>query len=821
LRRLAALLTSLTLVLLTGIPADGQEQINPLDPVLDFFQDEANEAYVAQFLKPPVEGISHVIDPPMDFGHSTGSAPGYTPDHIDITQTWAVGFDPGEINLFGPTSENGFWPPMGMNEVMPPNFPPFHTFTGDEEHDGTQFDDGATLFGFFLADTPPVEVKGRCEYVVWINDASRGPTWINRPSFPDDPAGGTNVAFGLGINPNGFTSTFALELQKGSGFIPNFETDIRSFITPNYVGLFVPDSQIGSLEGVNFYTFCVEDGFSFAAEDTGSDQTGLIEMTTEDLGQMVVETEVVVTEAPTTTPPPPPTTQAETTTQETSTADTVASEQPVLISEDSAGFPWWLVALGGFSLAMLGFWLFLNGDPCKKLLETWQAAQKACDEAQEKADDAADECEEADLDLEDLEEERKEACKAWPPACWSTDEGAWVQDEHGNRITSRDLHMKRMALGEVWADYKADKLSAREVEAKWKEMDTPEFREEMRETDEAFNDLLEDIDADLGEAKNAADRACEKAVNAQRAADEACAKAEAARKAYEECVNKEVAAADAAAEAGTGGEGAPTGPTGPGTAPPPTSPGSQAPDPCKDVEPKRKYVAAGNADRIRVYVDFSIITGRYEGSQRNVAAGEQLVTNLADLARDLDFAGDMLNARSAGLHLGGASNGFRQGKYVATGAGVVKGGIDATMATTDLIPDVPTTPVQAGTEFLEKTAELGKVVAAKVTEWMGNYEMYTVRKSMFHQTITATPYNIMECREGQGWVCLEKVWEFEVGQLRVQKGTDRWFTMNSTVRRAQYQRAVRGLSQYAANQVKKSANDLIAWRAKHEPGACD
>jgi hypothetical protein len=490
---------------------------------------------------------------------------------------------------------------------------------------------------------------------------------------------------------------------------------------------------------------------------------------------------------------------------------------------EEGGFPWTLVLTGGLGIAFLGWWLYnRETDPCRELLEAWQAAQKACDEAQEAADEAADDCEDAEQDLEDLEEERKDACKAWPPACWSTEDGGWVEDEAGNRITSRDLHLKKMALGEVWDDYKAGKLTAQEVEAKWQEMDTPKFREEMRETDEAFKELIEEIDAEIPKAEEAAKEACENAAKAQKNADEACDAAEKAKEAYEECVKKAVAEAASEDEADTGGGtegGTEGGPSGPAVA---TGGGQQAQsDPCKDVDPKRRYRRAeGRADRIRVNVDFSIITGRYEGSERNVEAGEQLVTNLSDLARDLDFAGDMLNALSAGLHIGAAAQGYSQGKYVATGAGVIQGGIDATMAITDRVPDVPTTPGQAVTEFLEKTAELGAVVAGKVTEWMGDYQIFTVRRSMFYQNITATPYLIEECREGQGWVCVEKVWEFDVSNLKVLRGRDRWFTVNSSVRRAQFQRAVRDAGRYAINSIRNDAQRLIQWRAQHEPGPC-
>ncbi len=804
----------------------GEEPVDILGPILDFFEAPENQAFVAQFTKDPVPGLSTVMDPMGDFYHSTGQTPGFTPDYIDITDAWAANFMPGPVDLFTPTDQNQIWAPTGPLQLEPPGVPPFYTFTGDVPQDGAQFDGGAYLFGFTLAGMPPIDVKGRCEYVVWVNDLSRGDTWENDPNFPLDPAGGTNLAFGLGINPEGqgLASTFTLAISKNGFFEPDFDVDVRAIVIDDYVGLFVPGSAIGELAGVNFYTFCVEEGFSYEPEDTGADQTGLIELTDTDLG--ILELAAVSTAPSTTT-----TSQAPTTTQAPAAGEPTV---PTGETEEPGGFPWVLVLGGGLILALVGYWVYnRETDPCRELLLAWKAAQKTCDEAQaaadaarKAADDAADACEEVELDLEDLREERKDACKAWPPACWSTEEGSWVEDAAGNRITSRDLHMKKMALGEVWDDYQAGKLTAQQVEAKWREMDTPEFREEMRETDEAFKELVADIDADIAEAEEAAEEACEKATEAQqkadeaqRKADEACAAAEKAKKAYEDCIQAAVADAAKAGEGGTeGGASGPSGPGGPAVA----GGGEEEPsDPCEGVEPKRRYRRAeGRADTIRVNVDFSIITGRHEGSERRVEAGEQLVTNLSDLARDLDFAGDMLNARSAGLHIGSAAQGFRQGKYVATGAGVIRGGINATMATTDLLPDVPTTPVQAGTELLEKTAQLGAFLARKVTEWMANYQIFTVRKSMFYQTITATPYLIEECRKGQGWVCVEKVWEFDVSKLKVLRGRDRWFTVNSSVRRRQFEREVRRLGQTAINTIQRDTQRLAEWRAQHEPGPC-
>lgn len=804
-RRLSAVTVTLFVLGLVASPVVAQQQVDPIDVIIDAFNTPVGPEVRAGFLERPTAGKSTVSDPVGDFFHSTGGTPGFTPDHLDIVRIWILDFDAGPIDLFAPTDQNHFWAPTGPFHVEPPNYEPFHTFTGDEVHDGNQYQDGAILFEFTLAATPPVEVKGKCEYVVWVHDLSRGPTFVNDPAFPDDPAVGTNIAFGLVINPEGqgLPSTFALELDpENGGFTPNSETDIRSFITPNHVGLTVPRNQIGELAGVNFYSFCVEEGFSETADTSGADESGLIDVTFEDLGILVIEEQAVATTTTNTT-----TTTELAVTEESEPVTT--TPEPVLGGVD--GFPWWLVLLGGLGLAMVGYWLFaMRGDPCKRLLETWQVAQKAGDDARTAADAAADDCEEADLDLEDLEDERKKACKAWPPACWSTEDGGWIEDDRGNRITARDVHMRKMALGEIWGDYKAGRLSATQVEAKWEEMDSAEFRDEMRENDEIFKDLLDDIDADMEAAEQTRDEACDKAAEAQEKAAEAGAAAEAAKKAYEECVAAEVAMA------GTAG-GTEDAPDGPGSIP---GGSEEVSDPCEDVDPKRRYEPAGDADRIRVNVDFSIIIGRYEDSERKVAKGQQLVMNLHDLARDLDFAGDMLSARSAGLHIGGSATGYAQGKYVATAAGVVKGGIDATMAATDLVPEVATTPLQAGGELMEKTARLGAFVVDRVIEWTSDHQNLTVRRSFYYQFITATPYNIMECRQDEGWVCAEKVWEFDIGKLQVLKGKDRWFTMSSSVRRAHFEREVRRLSQSAANTVERDARELVERRARHEPGPC-
>lgn len=784
---------------------------NPLEILIDAFESPEGQEFIARFTRQPMPGVASIEDPIGDFVHSTGQEPGFTPDHLDITSTWALELGPGPIDVFAPTDASRIWAPTGALEVDPPNYEPFHTFTGEQAHDGSQYEDGALLFGFTLLETPPSDPPGRCEYVVWINDLERGDTFVNNPNFPLDPAGGTNLAVGLALNPTdgpGLQSGFAVELQESGGFAPVFEADVRGFITPDYVGILAPAQLIGEIAAANFYTFCAEENFIFEPEQSGADQTGLIEISAGDLGNVQFETREL--------PPESTTTTTEATTTTAAPPDTTTTTAPVVEDEDvTGGFPWWLVlTTGGLGLAIVGWWLYTqDDDPCRELLEAWQVAEDACRRAQHEADQAAEACESAELEFESIEHERDEVCKAWPPACWETKEGDWIEDERGNRITSRDIHMRKVALGEVWDDYRAGKLSATEVEEQWREMDTPEFHEEMRQTDQAFEELLSQIEADLADAQREVDQACQRAIDARTAADGKCRAAAEAKAAYEECVGR---AAGAAAREGEPGEGGP-GPDSPaGTA---GAPG-KAVDPCDGQEGKRELRRAGEVDATRVFVDFSVITGVEEASERNVEAGDRLALDLSHLATELDFAGDLLNARSAGLHIGGAIGGYTAGKYTVMASGVIKGGADTALATTDVVPDIPTTPLQAGIEGLEALTRVGGVIAGKVTEWMQNIQIMTVRLTMFYQDITATPYGIWECRTGEGWVCTERIWEIEVGRLKRISGNDRSFTVNSDVRRREFQRVIRGMSQRAASTIRRDAEELARWRAEHEPGVC-
>jgi len=386
------------LTVLLIAPASGQEDgfPDPLEVFIDALESPEGQEFVARFTKDPLPGVGSIEDPVGDFMHSTGEEPGFTPDHLDITNTWALELNPGPIDVFTPTDANRVWAPRGALEVDPPNYEPFHTFTGEQAHDGSQYEGGSFLFGFTLVETPPADPPGRCEYVVWINDLERGDTFVNNQNFPLDPAGGTNLAVGLGLNPSegpGLASGFALELQESGGFAPVFEADIRAFITPGYVGIFAPAELIGDLAAVNFYTFCAEEDFVFEPDVSGADQTGLIDISPDDFGVVQLESRnlppestTTTTEATTTTQPPPDT---------TTTAPIVQDDEGD--ERESEGFPWWLVlTAGGGGLAITGWWLYnQEDDPCRELFEAWQTAERACLQTQQEADEAAENCESA------------------------------------------------------------------------------------------------------------------------------------------------------------------------------------------------------------------------------------------------------------------------------------------------------------------------------------------------------------------------------------------------------------------------------------------
>ncbi len=305
----------------------------------------------------------------------------------------------------------------------------------------------------------------------------------------------------------------------------------------------------------------------------------------------------VVPETTTTVPEPttivPPAETVTSTPPESTTASVVESTTttfPVTPAPDEgggSGGAWALPILGGLILIIGGAIVWRRpGDPCKEQLAAWRAAQAACDAAKAAAVEARSKCTEAETRVEDLDDQRKDLCKEWPPACWDTDDGGWIEESGRpeTRITQRDLHLRREALGEVWEQYQAGEMDVEQVEEAWKRADTPAFREETRAKDAAARARLEQLDARVAEAREAALKACAEAESTEAEASAACERAAAAKAAYDACMN--AAAPPPAEPVPPAPPTAPTPPpTGPGIAPPPTDPGSTPPPEEDDEDP--------------------------------------------------------------------------------------------------------------------------------------------------------------------------------------------------------------------------------------------
>ena len=133
-RRLSAVTLTLFVLGLVAAPVVAQQQVNPIDVIIDAFDTPVGQEFTTRFLEQPTAGKSTVSDPVGDFFHSTGETPGFTPDHLDILRTWTLDFDAGPIDLFAPTDQNHFWAPTGPFHVEPPNYEPFHTFKIGRAH---------------------------------------------------------------------------------------------------------------------------------------------------------------------------------------------------------------------------------------------------------------------------------------------------------------------------------------------------------------------------------------------------------------------------------------------------------------------------------------------------------------------------------------------------------------------------------------------------------------------------------------------------------------------------------------------------------------
>ena len=532
-RKARALVGAAAVLLLLSMPLAVAQSARPgdsLDPVLAAFDVPDGSLYVASADRLPAGGSGSVSDPAGDFEHPTGESPEFTSGHFDILRTWIFEFDAGplEEHFLGPTETSDMWSPSGPRELEIDDSESVLTITGETPSDGSEFTGGAILLGFTLAETPETPVPGRCEYVVWMNDTSKGPTFVNHPAFPADPAVGTNVAYGVRLEPEqrGPSSTFALVHEEEAGFEAVVDSRVRAFVGQSYVGLLVPRTLMTFVTEVNFHSFCSEEDLTFEPATSGGDQTGLVALTADSIGSMTVRLE---------TEPPPTTVRVE---ADASAPAEVSPEtaQPAPVSEGGPS-PWWLVLIALVGIASAGWFVRGRFGPCAEARAAHRQATRECKALERTTDRALADAEALDRRLSQLESARAELCRAWPPLCWETEDGGWIENSDGTRFTARDVHMRKVALGSRWDDYKSGLITAAEVEELWSSLDTIKLHEQLTEEERAMRDRLDAIDRNIRQVANEFEEAFARAQQLQLQADKVCQRAETAKAELDDCVS--------------------------------------------------------------------------------------------------------------------------------------------------------------------------------------------------------------------------------------------------------------------------------------------
>ena len=769
LRRLAVIAT-VALVALVSSPALAQELTDPLQPLIAYLSARADADLETELVREPAGGAM-VTDPVNDFEHITGEPPRFTPNYIDIRLATLFELDPGPVALFEPTNTSQLFGPTGSRVIDPPGYPAVVTYTTTLPMDGTQYQDGALLFQVGLQEPPPAEPEGSCDFTVWVYDSSRGGVFQNLPEFPLDPATGNNLAFGLRLAPatGGISRAFALALDDSGVFQPA-DTDVRAFLVDKTLGVMVPRQAVGDLAAVNYHAVCSVEGSNFEPSTSGADQTGAVPTGLAEAGVIgIMETPVTATPTvvPTTTISRPTT--------------TVTSE--VLVAEAGTGVPLWAPAAAAtVLLSTVGYWAWARRrNPEERALAAWRKAEAALAASEDQTEPLLIACLETRAILDELEHERADLCRVWPPVCLEEEES------DGAELSSRDQHFRRMALGELWADYKEGKIGAEEVETRWREVNTPEFRTRMRDSDEAYAETLRQLDVEIAGARASVDTTCA-------AEDSAAARLERARAAV---VSTRSASLDVL-ESSLDEQ-------------PPAA--SWLIESCAGRDAPR-LAAEGPVELLRINVGFMLTIGRFAGRERNLERGERLVLELEGLLHDLELSQAMHGIRDGGLHTGWTGHEFEPGVYWVTGDGIRRGDSEETRVPETEVAQPATRAVRPGQLLTQLPGSIGDYAYSRVAGWTTGFETLTTQRTFFHQLITSRPYVVWDCHDGT-WARRERVWRVEVGEPRHNRGEIRWFSVDSPGRRAQFETEADRLAWVATGVVTRDLRRLLRWRERH------
>ncbi len=340
---------------------------------------------------------------------------------------------------------------------------------------------------------------------------------------------------------------------------------------------------------------------------------------------------------------------------------------------------------------------------------------------------------------------------------------------------------------------------------------------------DALTELRDHAAVDLASAQAEADEAKAK-VNERLAAYQVAVDAEeASRAAYEACVNEKMAAANPPPAPPTGPE-PPDAPTAPPSAPAVLAPPISS-TPRKDAgcdaegQPAPVLVPVGPAAKFRLYRDFDIISAVDEASAHGAHEfGNEMATGLRQAGLALGTLGAVLSGKGAAGSGVAAARGFQSGTLVKGSLQAVKGTVSALDATS-VIPPVPTSLPEAIVVGLAATANLGALIAGKVTEWMGDNNLIQVRSTYYYQEVSIQPTQIWEC-EGGVWRCRTVVNIYTVGGTEALRSKAKPFTVKGDADKRSLSNHIKRLAARGRSYILNSAKAIAEWEADHSPGDC-
>jgi hypothetical protein len=466
----------------------------------------------------------------------------------------------------------------------------------------------------------------------------------------------------------------------------------------------------------------------------------------------------------TTGAPPTTTTAAPTTTTSASTAPFVV-ENEVPTASRVVTIPWGWIGLGvGLPLLLFGLWLLVgSGRDCERLRREWEALQRQYDQIREAFDKA----------MAHLEERRAVRAEIEAEMAGIERTGSMGGSLEGS------TRFRLIPEGKV--------------------------------TEEGYDAILKTVRDQLESARDGERMAEESVEEWRRQLEDAAARADSARRAYEECMGKAVAGLTPPSEDSTATGGGPMVAT------------AQDPSGCPEGTREARPLAAPR--KFRLYVDFAVIVEVEEGSERNVQTGEDLAISLGQHGLELATLGTLLGARGAGGNIASGVTGLGTGSYVKGTMGIARGTVEGLLAvkgnlgTASFPIPVPTSPEEVLVGLLQVTAQLGALVAGKVTEWMKMNQIYRVRSSLLYQEVSVQPIQIWECRAGQ-WVCVERVLQYDVSRLERQPGASQSFRIEGDVSQHQFESYINGATARAKQTIEASARALVEFEQSNAPGPC-